>query len=113
MAKKNSPSSKLKKLVASSTLAATLVSSAFWITKNNKPVTPLPAYQVKQVIDSDTFITTDNQHVRLRDAQAPDEGNCGYEQAKQELSRLISKPARISRRPLSRLISSLCRGLHS
>jgi len=89
MAKKNSPSSNLKKLVVSSTLAATLIGSAFWIVKDNKPVKSLPSYHVKQVIDGDTFITTDNQHVRLRDAQAPDEGNCGYKEAKQELSRLI------------------------
>ena len=94
MAKKNSSSSSnLKKFVISSTLAATLAGSAFWIVKDNKPVQPLPSYQVKQVIDGDTFITTDNQHIRLRDAQAPDKGNCGYQQAKDELSRLIlNKP---------------------
>jgi len=90
MAKKNlKTAGKLKKAVTGAVLTAAVASSAFWMVKRNQPISPLPSYEVQEVIDGDTFITTEKQHIRLRDANAPDKGNCGYQEAKAELEQLV------------------------
>jgi micrococcal nuclease len=45
--------------------------------------------KVIDVIDGDTFVTANSQRVRLLSVNAPEEGLCGSEEAKEELERLV------------------------
>lgn len=45
--------------------------------------------RVTRVIDGDTLVLQDGQRVRLLQINAPEEGECGYEQAASELTRLV------------------------
>jgi micrococcal nuclease len=54
----------------------------------NKPIN-VPAYKAIRVIDGDTFVTAENQNIRLAGIDAPELGLCGSEQAKEELEKLI------------------------
>ncbi len=68
---------------------ALLASGAFWSIKtiNNKIV--VPSYRALRVIDGDTFETTERQLVRLTGINAPDEGNCGYDESSESLKKLV------------------------
>lgn len=89
MKKKARKSSSLKKFIVGVTLATAATGSALWVVKEGKPLFPVPSYKVIEVIDGDTFITENKQHVRLLYADAPEKGNCGYEEARNELTKLI------------------------
>lgn len=80
---------KFKKIVAGVGVALAVAGSAFWVVKDGKPVFPLPAYEATIIFDGDTFETNNKRRIRLARASAPDEGFCGYEGAKKELSRLL------------------------
>ena len=71
---------KLKKIVATGAAAATL-GLGFWASK--------AVYSVKEVVDGDTFITTENQYVRLDSVDAPELEYCLGEEAKEELEKLV------------------------
>lgn len=86
MAKK---SSKLKSLVVGAAMTAVVAGSSVWAIKNHKLIFPLPAYELGRIIDGDTFVTKEGQHIRLLFADAPDEGYCGYTEAKDQLKELL------------------------
>lgn len=50
---------------------------------------PNSLYQVIEVIDGDTFKVENGHKVRLLGIDAPEKGECYYEQAKQALKKLI------------------------
>jgi endonuclease YncB( thermonuclease family) len=81
-----------KKLVAALALA-TLSGTGFWAVKSGKIALPLPYYTVLRVIDGDTFVTKENQYVRLSSTYAPELEDCGGPEAKIQLEKLIlNKP---------------------
>lgn len=88
MAKKPSRFSKLKKtaaVIAASAGAIGVLSVSFG---GGKPVN-VPAYREIRVIDGDTFVTAENQNIRLAGVDAPELDLCGSDQAKKELEKLI------------------------
>lgn len=73
-----------KSLVAGAlgaTLIAAAVGSRAWM--NNI------SYKVNNVIDGDTFETTEHQIIRLADTNAPETGLCGSDEAKKQLENLV------------------------
>jgi endonuclease YncB( thermonuclease family) len=48
-------------------------------------------YRVARVIDGDTFVTEENQMIRLADIDAPEMGRCGSVEAKNYLETMIDK----------------------
>ncbi len=69
-----------------------VATSFFWITSGNgKSLVPVPAYEVSRVIDGDTFVTTENQYIRIASVEAPEIDRCGGKEAKQALEDLILK----------------------
>ena len=70
-------------------VAAAAIGGFFGLSFNgNKPIN-VPAYRAIRVIDGDTFVTKENQNIRLAGVDAPELGLCGSEQAKKELEKLI------------------------
>lgn len=61
--------------------AAATLSLGFWASK--------AFYTVKDVIDGDTFVTTENQIIRLDSVNAPEPGNCFSKESKDELTKLV------------------------
>jgi len=47
-------------------------------------------YTVAEIIDGDTFIVDNKQSIRLINVDAPEENLCGYQQAKDELTSLLT-----------------------
>lgn len=99
MPKKKKSKKKTKKLSTSrkkiaGILTATIIAgSSFFVLKSGKHQILLPAYQAIEVYDGDTFLTKDKRKIRLASIDAPEKGNCGYEQAKEQLEKLIkNKP---------------------
>lgn len=57
--------------------------------------------RVDYVIDGDTVVLADGSKVRLLQINAPEKGECGYEEAKQELKKLVEgKVVKIELDPL-------------
>ena len=53
-------------------------------------VPPQIYYTVSEVIDGDSFVIVENkQSIRLTNVNAPEQGLCGYQQAKDELTKLL------------------------
>lgn len=48
-----------------------------------------PGYEVREVVDGDTFITKEDQAIRLMSADAPEAGRCGSKEAKEALEKLV------------------------
>jgi micrococcal nuclease len=72
---------------------AAVAAGAWTIKVHGKAPFYLPAYKAERVVDGDTFVTTDNQMIRLANVNAPETGRCGSEEATQELSKLVmNKP---------------------
>lgn len=69
-----------KKVVATSVIVTSL-GLGFWASK--------AFYTVTSVIDGDTFITSEKQHIRLDSVNAPELGSCLGTEAKTELSKLV------------------------
>ncbi len=69
--------------------ASLLAGSIIWVAFANGKFIPVPSYTVSRVIDGDTFVTAENQHVRLAGVEAPELDRCGGEEAKQALEKLI------------------------
>ncbi|MBP9817635.1 thermonuclease family protein [Candidatus Shapirobacteria bacterium] len=46
-------------------------------------------YTVKRVIDGDTLVIDNNQLVRLANIDAPEKGLCGFDEAKNELEKMV------------------------
>ena len=98
-----------KKKIAGIIAGTIIASSSFFVLKSGKHEIIVPAYQSINVIDGDSFTTKENENIRLEAVDAPDKGLCGYQQAKDELEKLIKdKPLYIkttfvdyNRRPVS------------
>ena len=77
--------------VGSMAIAAGIVaSSVLWVVfGKGKPPVPVPAYQVSRVIDGDTFVTTENQYIRIASIEAPEIDLCGGPEAKKALEEMI------------------------
>jgi endonuclease YncB( thermonuclease family) len=69
-----------KKIVVAGALTAS-VGLGFWASK--------AFYEVREVIDGDTFISSDGQHVRIDGIDAPELQYCMGNEAKEELQKLI------------------------
>ena len=55
--------------------------------------TVVPSYSALRVIDGDTFVTKENQIIRLNALNAPEKDRCGFDEAKNELEKLVmNKP---------------------
>lgn len=65
-------------------IALNLLSASFFL--NQKPDSP---FVVERIIDGDTLVLTTGQRIRLQNIDAPELGFCGYEQAKQQLEKLL------------------------
>lgn len=94
-------------LIAASTL--TLTSAGFLLFSTKSKPFKVPAYEVKRVIDGDTFETMENQHIRIASTEAPEIDQCGGVEAKKALERMIAgKPVYLKvvyRDPYQRLVS--------
>lgn len=92
MKKKNGQASKLhlSKLKIAGVAAATVAvgASLFLSFGKGKPV-PVPSYTAIRVFDGDTFETKEKQYIRLSGINSPETGQCGSEEAKKELEKLI------------------------
>lgn len=71
---------KIKRIAATGAAAAVL-GLGFWASK--------AVYTVKSVIDGDTFVTTEDQYIRLDNIDAPEIGRCGSDESKKYLEKLV------------------------
>jgi micrococcal nuclease len=69
-----------KKVVAAGIITTSL-GLGFWASK--------AVYTVKEVIDGDTFVTTENRYVRFDSVNAPELNLCLGKEAKEKLSKLV------------------------
>jgi endonuclease YncB( thermonuclease family) len=76
-----SKSKNLWKKVTATAIVTTSLGLGFWASK--------AFYTVKEVIDGDTFVTQENQHVRLDSVNAPALNRCLGNEAKSELEKLV------------------------
>ena len=82
--------SNLKKAITATALATSIITgSAGWYLSSSKNQIQVPYYEVKRVLDGDTFETKEGQFIRLASTHAPEKGLCGSQEAKQELENLI------------------------
>ena len=100
----------MKKKIGAVAVATALAAGTYFAVSSGKgkPFF-VPAYQVLRVIDGDTFETTDKQRIRVASTQAPELNQCGWEEAKTELEKLIADKQVylkvIYRDPYQRLVS--------
>lgn len=87
MAKKKPRLSKLK-IAGIAVTTAAIGASLFLTFGKGKPV-PVPSYTAIRVFDGDTFETKEKQYIRLSGINSPEMGQCGSEEAKKELEKLI------------------------
>lgn len=80
-----------KKVAVGAAAGLAVVSGAYWKvnTLQGKVGFLAPAYEVKRVIDGDTFETMENRIIRLAYINAPEIDLCGGEEAKEALQKLI------------------------
>lgn len=83
----NARLSKLK-LTGVALTAAAVGTSLFLTFGKGKPVV-VPNYTATRVFDGDTFETKEKQYIRLSGINSPEIGQCGSEEAKKELEKLI------------------------
>lgn len=51
----------------------------------------IPLYSMERVVDGDTFVTTDNQMIRIMGIDAPEIGRCGAYEATASLTKILKK----------------------
>lgn len=68
-------------------LTISAILNVYLFNKKQQPL--IPTYKVIGIIDGDTFVIEGKHKVRLRHTQAPEMGNCGSEEAKNLLTKLI------------------------
>ena len=84
-----------KRIIAGAVAAVGTVAAGSFLWLKASYVLPfhVPAYRADRVIDGDTFVTTEEQDIRLDSVNAPEKGRCGYEEATEELKKLVmNKP---------------------
>lgn len=80
-----------KKVVAGTIVTLAVAGAAGWWTINSGEKTlRVPAHQAIKVVDGDTFVTSENQIIRLASVDTPAIENCGGKEAQQLLVKLIS-----------------------
>lgn len=67
---------------------AAIGASLFLSFGKGEPIT-VPSYTAIRVFDGDTFETKEKQYIRLSGINTPEMGQCGSEEAKKELEKLI------------------------
>lgn len=86
---KRTKSIHLSKLKLAGIAAAAAIGTSLLLSfGKGKPVT-VPSYSAVRVFDGDTFETKEKQYIRLSGINSPETGQCGSEQAKKELEKLI------------------------
>ncbi|MEK9143466.1 MAG: thermonuclease family protein [Patescibacteria group bacterium] len=89
--------------------AGVAAASLLWMTSGKGKALQVPAYEVTRVIDGDTFVTKEDQHIRVASTEAPELDMCGGTEAKVALEKLIlGKPVYMKilyRDPYDRLVS--------
>lgn len=88
MAKKAKKNSRGKKIIAGALVAAALATTGWWVVGKNK--VQVSSYVATQIVDGDTFITKEDQIIRLTSINAPELGNCGGKESQKELEKIIS-----------------------
>ena len=89
MAKKVKSTSRGKKIIAGTLVTAAIAASAgWWVIGKNK--VPVSSYVATVVVDGDTFVTKEDQIIRLTSINAPEMERCGGKEAQKELERIIS-----------------------
>ena len=79
----------LKKIATVTAVAIAATGAGFWAVKSGKLILQLPYYEVARVIDGDTFVTKENQYIRLASINAPELGYCGADEAKLAMEKLV------------------------
>ena len=51
----------------------------------------IPLYSMERVVDGDTFVTTDNQMIRILGIDAPEIGRCGADEATESLTKILKR----------------------
>lgn len=88
VAKKNKIG-KGKKIIAGTLVTAAIAASAgWWVIGKNK--VPVSSYVATVVVDGDTFVTKEDQIIRLTSINAPEMERCGGKEAQKELEKIIS-----------------------
>lgn len=107
--KTHKSSGKLKTGAKAVVAALTVLGAGFLLYSNKTKPIPVPSYEVKRVIDGDTFETMEGQHIRLASTEAPELTLCGGNEAKKALEKMIlDKPIYLKvvfRDPYQRLVS--------
>ncbi len=69
--------------------AAAVGASLFLSFGKGKPQIPVPSYSAVRVFDGDTFETKEKQYIRRSGIDTPELGQCGSDEAKKALEKLI------------------------
>ncbi len=97
-------------MVLTTVLAATVIGSTLTLKSGNHKII-VPAYTAIEIVDGDTFKTSEKQIIRIDGIDAPEIDRCGGPEAKQYLTDLISnKPLYLKiifRDPYQRLVSEI------
>jgi len=89
VAAKKNKIGKGKKIIAGTLITAAIAASAgWWVIGGNK--VQVSSYVATVIVDGDTFVTKENQIVRLASINAPELSRCGGEEAQKELAKIIS-----------------------
>lgn len=109
MKKKNSRGPNTLRISVGMAAVGVAAASIFWITGEKGKAIAVPAYEVMRVIDGDTFVTKEDQHIRIASTESPEIDRCGGPEAKAALEQLIvGKPVYLKvvyRDPYQRLVS--------
>lgn len=91
MAKKSKKRGAGKKVIATTIVTLAVAGTAGWwtITSRGKSL-QVPAHQAIKVVDGDTFVTQENQIIRLASIDTPAIKNCGGKEAQEALVKLVS-----------------------
>ncbi len=91
------------------TTVSVIAGAYFLISSDKSKPISVPAYEVLRVIDGDTFVTKEEQHIRVASTESPELDRCGGSEAKAALESLIvGKPVYLKvvyRDPYQRLVS--------
>ena len=106
---KNKKARKIALAVLTAVSASAILGSSFLLSTKMRRQFSVPAYEVKRVIDGDTFETKEGQYIRVGYTEAPEMELCGGPEAKQALEKMVlNKPVYLKvvyRDPYQRLVS--------
>lgn len=109
MKKKKGIVSRRLHIGASIAVATSVMAGAYFILSAGSKKVEVPAYEAARVIDGDTFVTKEDQHIRVASTEAPELDQCGGPEAKKALENLVlGKPVYLKvvyRDPYQRLVS--------